>query len=88
MNRRIDHHLDRVRRALSRLADRHVPVYGVEIDASRPRPVIRTGAGPYAWQCVAFGQDGKGRWQDHIAHLDGVELRRRIRPGRSGRADP
>ncbi len=85
MNRRIDHHIDRVRRVLSQLAVHHVPVYGVEIDANRPRPLVRVGAGPYDWRCTAFGQDDKGCWQELTARLDGVELYRRVRH-RAGRA--
>lgn len=84
MNRRIDHHIDRVRRVLSQLARKHIPVYGVEIDAKRPRPLIHVAGGPYDWHCTAFGHDAKGGWQDHIAHLDGVQLYRRVRlPGRA-----
>lgn len=66
MNRRIDYHLARVQRALSHLARKHVPVYGVEIGVDRARPLIRCGAGPYAWHCTAVGHDDKGCWQDYI----------------------
>lgn len=85
MNRRIEHHLACVRRALTQLATRHVPVYGIEIGVHRARPLIHCGAGPYVWCCTAFGQDAKGVWQDYIAHLAGVELYRRVRPRPLGR---
>lgn len=79
MNRRIDHHLARVQRALNLLERRHVPVYGVEISSNRSRPLIHTGAGPYDWCCTAFGQDTRGPWWDYVAALNGVDLYRRVR---------
>lgn len=79
MNNRIDHHIDRARRALSALSMRHIPVYGIEIAVDRSRPLIHCGPGPFDWHQVAIGRDRKGAWADYAAHLNGVELHRRER---------
>ncbi len=80
---RLDYQLDRTRRVLTKLQRRNVPVYSIEIGVRRSRPLIHTGAGPFDWHVVAFGHDEKGHWQEHIAHLDGVDLYRRLRPHRA-----
>lgn len=79
MNDRIEYQMRRAQRVLSVLRHRNVPVYNVHLSANHVRPVIETGAGPFAWHCAAFGLDDRGHWADFIAHLDGVELHRRVR---------
>lgn len=81
MNSRIELQLRKVARVLPCLAAQHVPVYGVQMNPNWVRPVLHTGAGPYFWQSVAMGMDAKGYWIDYVAHLRGVELQRRVRPG-------
>lgn len=79
MNDRIEHQIRRAQRVLSVLRHRNVPVYNVHLSANHVRPVIETGAGPFAWHCAAFGLDDRGHWADFVAHVAGVELHRRVR---------
>lgn len=84
MNHRLAHQIVGVRRVLTELERRHVSVFRVELDANSPRPIVRTGPGPFAWTCSGFGHDPRGQYVDYVAHLRGVELHHRQRT-KSGR---
>lgn len=85
MNSRLELQLKKIARVLPLLAHAHVPVYEIRLNANWVRPVLRTGAGPYAWHGIAMGLDDQGQWTEYVAHLHGVELQRRVRSGRHPR---
>jgi hypothetical protein len=86
MTSRLDDQMTIARRVVRELQRLHVAVHRVTLDVQSPRPVIETGTGPFDWVCEDFGHDAGGPYWNYSARFQGIELRRQVREGRSGRS--